>query len=294
MTDAAADTGLSQRKYQDQIRISVVIPYFNAHRTIERAVLSVCKQSLRPSDVIIVDDGSEIPIQEWQHKLDELCNAADIVLQVIRKEKNCGPSAARNQGWDRSTADVIAFLDADDEWHPSKLEICARVLEAKRCVAVYHCDQRLSRELPPGDTSGLRNVDEFTVSEVPTWKWLLRNQAVTPAVVVKRSLPERFDSATRYCEDHDLWIRISDRCGPFIAIQGPSLVRLGRTPMTKGGLSGQRLRMRIGEMRMFWKFCTFRSERFLLLLPLFGLSIVKHAVGVARLLPFHHSETNGG
>jgi D-inositol-3-phosphate glycosyltransferase len=95
--------------------VTVVIPFFNGHGTILRVLRSIDRQTLRPAEVIIVDDGSdEAP------PLGAL--ATDLPLRIIRHETNRGIAAARNTGIRAASHDWIAFIDHDDEWMPHKLE----------------------------------------------------------------------------------------------------------------------------------------------------------------------------
>ncbi len=98
-----------------QIKISVVIPCFNAEKFIGEAIESVLSQTYPPYEVIVVDDGS-------------IDNSADVVrsfgdrVKLIQQE-NKGRVEARKVGFKYATGDWIALLDADDYWHSKKLEI---------------------------------------------------------------------------------------------------------------------------------------------------------------------------
>jgi glycosyltransferase involved in cell wall biosynthesis len=94
--------------------VSVVIPAWRAADTIARAVRSVLDQSVPVLEVLVIDDGSpdDIPAA--------LAGLPDTV-RVIR-QSNAGASAARNRGLDEARGEWVAFLDADDEWLPGRLE----------------------------------------------------------------------------------------------------------------------------------------------------------------------------
>lgn len=104
--------------------VSVVIPAYNAAATLPTTLCSVQAQTLRDIEILVVDDGSTDETAE----IAEAAAALDTRVRVIRQE-NAGVAGARNAGVAVSTARWIAPLDADDLWHPEKLE---RQLRAAR------------------------------------------------------------------------------------------------------------------------------------------------------------------
>jgi len=93
--------------------ISVVIPAFNAARFISDALESVLAQSVRTDEVLVVDDGSVDQTREVAGRFRG--------VQVLTTA-HAGVSHARNHGVRCSSGSWIAFLDADDTWHPDKLK----------------------------------------------------------------------------------------------------------------------------------------------------------------------------
>ncbi|QCN97414.1 glycosyltransferase family 2 protein (plasmid) [Azospirillum argentinense] len=97
-------------------KISVVIPCYNAERTIGETLASAAMQTLRAIEIIVVDDGSSD-------------RTAEIVTEfamtdrrvILHRQVNRGVSAARNRGVALSRAPIVAFLDADDLWLPDAL-----------------------------------------------------------------------------------------------------------------------------------------------------------------------------
>jgi GT2 family glycosyltransferase len=95
--------------------ISTIIPAYNRHAELQRAVGSALRQTIACREVIVIDDGSVPPIAG----VGEL---ADPRVRIIRRDYNRGAAAARNLGISAARAGILAFLDSDDVWHPSKLE----------------------------------------------------------------------------------------------------------------------------------------------------------------------------
>ncbi|MFC1452059.1 glycosyltransferase family 2 protein [Verrucomicrobiota bacterium] len=93
--------------------VSCIVPAFNAERFLGEAVDSILGQTYRPIEVIVVDDGST------DRTADVASGYGDQIVYV--RQLNAGPAAARNEGLTRAKGAYVAFLDADDLWHPEKL-----------------------------------------------------------------------------------------------------------------------------------------------------------------------------
>jgi len=100
----------------DDYLVSVVIPAFNASDTISEAVESVLQQTYRNLEIVVVDDGStdgtSALVQHYQKR--------DARVRLIQKP-NAGVASARNAGIRSSLGAFVAFIDADDLWHPTKI-----------------------------------------------------------------------------------------------------------------------------------------------------------------------------
>lgn len=97
------------------IQFSVVIPLYNKEKHINRAINSVLNQRFQAAEIVIVDDGSTDNSANEVQKF-----KGDRRIRLIR-QNNFGVSAARNKGVSEASYEMIAFLDADDEWKPDFL-----------------------------------------------------------------------------------------------------------------------------------------------------------------------------
>jgi glycosyltransferase involved in cell wall biosynthesis len=97
--------------------VSVVIPAYNAAATLDETLQSVRSQTHRALEIIVVDDGST----DDTRAIAERHAAVDNRVQVFTQD-NAGVAAARNAGWRRARSHLIAFVDADDLWAPTKIE----------------------------------------------------------------------------------------------------------------------------------------------------------------------------
>ena len=121
-------------RYSMNMEISVVIPLYNASKTIVSTINSVLEQSYKVSEIVLINDGS-------------IDNSSDIVRDVFKEyldqnfivlidKRNEGPSAARNIGVKIAKHEWIAFLDSDDQWVYSKIAEQIEVLKGNTNIDV--------------------------------------------------------------------------------------------------------------------------------------------------------------
>ena len=110
-----------KKQMDERFRVSVIIPVHNGETHIQEAVTSVLKQSYKPYEVIVVDDGS---IDQTASIIKGLEGNVKYIYQ-----DNNGTAAARNKGIEAAEGEYIAFMDADDLWVTHKLEIQKKELE---------------------------------------------------------------------------------------------------------------------------------------------------------------------
>ena len=185
---------------------SAVIPAHDAEPFIGRALRSALAQDGVSLEVIVVDDGST-------DRTAELAAAWDGPVRVIG-QANAGVAAARNRGIREARGELIAFLDADDEWLPGHLARARAVLrdtDLQWYSAAYlrqHRDGRVVEQRP--DERLLRDGDWF-----PDYFAICRNWInITDTMVIRREVFEEvgvFDTGLRRGEDLDLWFRIGLR-----------------------------------------------------------------------------------
>jgi glycosyltransferase involved in cell wall biosynthesis len=99
-------------------RVSVIMPVFNAARFLHASIASVRAQSLDDWELIAVDDGSSDESLSILHRV----AASDSRIKVLTTGGNLGAGGARNRAMDAAQGRWLAFLDADDLWHPDKLD----------------------------------------------------------------------------------------------------------------------------------------------------------------------------
>ncbi len=102
--------------------ISIIIPYYNKINTIQRSVDNVKNQTYTKWELIIIDDSSDIP-------LNEIVQSDDKRIQLLYNKQNLGPGPTRQKGLDIAKGEYVAFLDADDWWSPDFLSRSLSELE---------------------------------------------------------------------------------------------------------------------------------------------------------------------
>ena len=115
------------------MKVSVIIPTFNRFNLISRAIDSVLSQTIKPFEIIVVDDGSSDNTSTF------IKNNYKSVKLI--KQKNLGVSKARNVGIKNSSGDWIALLDSDDEWKKNKLEVQIKSLSEYDYYSVCHTNE---------------------------------------------------------------------------------------------------------------------------------------------------------
>lgn len=193
----------------DKPLVSVIIPTFNRAGIIGKAIQSVFDQTYTNTEIIVVDDGSA---DETPEVLAKYGNH----IRVFR-QANAGPSAARNRGVDAAQGEVVAFLDSDDAWLPTKLarqvELLRRAGPEIPCCLSNIC---LSHSPYGKETSfALANLHPKLPEgvwsnplEILLTRFILFNQAIA----VRRDALRRvgaFNPKLRLLEDYDLALRLA-------------------------------------------------------------------------------------
>lgn len=222
--------------------VSVIIPCYRCDQTIDRAVDSIVMQTMRPMEVIMVDDGNDGTTQKAIEQISKKAGD-DICIKIVRLERNSGSATARNEGWNRATQPYIAFLDADDSWHPRKIELQYKWMAANASVMLTgHGIMVLKKPLPFH-----QEISYFNAKRVNKIKLLLANRFPTPTVMCRRDVPFRFTSGKRYSEDYLLWLSMALHGYPLYHYEKP-LTYLFKAPFGEGGLSSQLWEMQKGQL----------------------------------------------
>ena len=177
--------------------VSIIVPAFNAAKTIAETLKSTEAQEFQDFEVIVVDDGS-----------------TDATVEVVRREfsdvrvieqENAGPAAARNHGAAEARGEWLAFLDADDTWLPWRLSLQLEAAKRQPEIGMW-CAETIGMS----DTVSSTPENSAGTVGLTLRDFAVSNPVSTTTVLLRRSLFEQengFDTQFRGPEDYDLWMR---------------------------------------------------------------------------------------
>lgn len=181
------------------ISVSVVVPCFNALETLKRSLLSISSQTSLPCEVILVDDGSDTPIEPL---LRDVIGTMPFPVRVLR-QMNRGAPAARNAGIKLANGKYIAFLDADDVWLPAKLQVQFDIMEREGLILTGHGYAFDANTLP---CEGSTDSTGVQVRQINKWRFAYGNPFFTPTVMVRKDQFTGFDERFRRVDDYKAWL----------------------------------------------------------------------------------------
>ena len=200
----------------ETVRVSVVIPAFNAEATIERAIASVCRQTEKRLEIIVVDDASS----DRTPAIVAETAKSDPRIRLLRQPANAGPAAARNRGIAAAKGEWIALLDADDSYLPERL---AKLLDlADRVgadmvadnILLCHADDQTEGDamIPPALLSQVTELTtaEFIARNVGSPKMPRVSYGFLKPLLRADFLREKqitYDERNRFAEDFMLYVR---------------------------------------------------------------------------------------
>jgi glycosyltransferase involved in cell wall biosynthesis len=183
---------------------SVVTPAYNAEAFVGEAIASALAQTYRPLEIIVVNDGSTDATAEV---------LAGFGSQItVLEQENAGPSRARNRGVAAARGEVVAFLDADDLWEPTRIARCVELLDGRPDLGMIVADAFLIEGgvRTPHRVYRDRYPAPFPEPDRQLYAVAQQNFFLS-SVLVRRSLFEAaggFDESLWRSEDYDLWMRL--------------------------------------------------------------------------------------
>ncbi len=205
--------------------ISVVIPAFNAEKTILETIKSAQKQSFQDFEIIIINDGST------DNTVSLVKNISDSRIKVFSYE-NGGLSVARNRGISRAVGDYIAFLDADDLWTSDKLELQLKALQQHpKAGLAYSWTYFMDEQKQTVHLDRPLYFEGDVHADLLVWNFLAHGSNPLIRKDAINSVGE-FNPAVSGAADWDYWLRVAEKW-EFTVVRKPQIFyRLSSTSMS--------------------------------------------------------------
>lgn len=224
--------------------ISVIIPLYNAEKTIITALDSVNNQTVGAEifEIFVINDGStdgsKLVVEKYISENPEL----NITLF---SQENEGVSAARNAGLRICKGEYIAFLDADDEWYSEKTSLQLQIFKNYPNIDFLSCKRKNHQIQYPYKV--VENLAEVTFR-----KLLFRNETQPSTVLFRGKILKTtgyFDKNQRYAEDVNYWLKISQNNKMYILNEELVLAGGGKRTFGFSGLSANLKEMHLGFIK---------------------------------------------
>lgn len=214
----------------DHPSVTVIIPAFNPEPSwLQDAIESAVGQDPSPLEVLVIDDGSRIPVVPDPHPL----------VRVVRQE-NGGVASARNRGLDLARGEMVAFLDQDDQWLPGKLSAQLDGMTTGVGLSATAFDIVIDGARSPG-----------WGGPAESYRHLLGgNPLAASTVMVRRDVLRAvggFRVGMAGATDWDAWLRVA-QVSPTTYVQQPLMLYRVHEQMT----SGNYRQMWRASMRVLW------------------------------------------
>lgn len=191
--------------------VSIVMPAFNADRFIAHAIDSVLAQTYRNWELLIVDDGST----DRTHSTCQRYAAQDDRIRVLSTNGRQGPGAARNTAITVANGEFIAFLDADDTWHPEKL--------SRQVALMRQSGSHLTATAYYAINDAGEHLGNIPVPHRLTYRDLLKGNRIgcLTAMYNQRTLGKVYMPADARHEDYLTWLGILRHGGYALGLNEP-------------------------------------------------------------------------
>lgn len=215
--------------------VSIIMPAYNAEKTIIDSINSVLKQDFKSFNLYVINDASQDKTKEI------ILSFNDSRIIYLENDKNSGVAESRNKGLKNANGKYIAFLDSDDLWLPNKLSSQLKLLNEGWDVV---CSNYTTF-----DSSGIKSLR--TASEVIKYSDMLKSNFVgnLTGVYNRENLGVFFQKNIGH-EDYVMWLQIIQKSRHAFCIQEP----LAKYRLSDDSLSGNKLKA------ITWQWSIYRNE----------------------------------
>lgn len=223
--------------------VSVIMPIKNRFDLARTALLSVVNQTVRPNQIVLIDDGSDVCVLSALAAEIAYAKSQCVIVSVLVNQVSIGVSASRNKGIKCATEEYIAFCDSDDYWIPQKLEFVMELINKYNANVVVHSfawivgRHWMFRLIKSGAT--------FYISRY--WLAVIFFLNVSCCVISKDCINDGFRLELSHHEDLDFFLTISEN-NRILFVNFPFMC-MGRAPGSAGGLTSNSLKMAEGAIK---------------------------------------------
>lgn len=254
---------ISRNTFEDSMKdyglVSVIMPAYNSEAFISEAIQSVIDQTYPNWELLVIDDASSDSTLKIIQKYSETDNR----IRIFNNSVNKGTCQTRNKGTEGATGDFIAFLDADDQWKPEKLQKQLEILSHQNIAACFSSYDLISEN---GESLNKR-VEALPVL---TYEKLLKANYVgnLTGVYSAKVLGKIYCPEIRKRQDWALWLKVIEEGGPMEGIRES----LANYRIRKNSISNNKLEMLkynfmiynqvldYGYLRSIWRILIFLNE----------------------------------
>ena len=199
--------------------VSVIITTYK--RPIEvllRAIKSVLRQSYSNYELLIVNDNPE-DLEGQAQIINIIKDLNDKRIKYLTYESNQGSNYARNYGLYNSKGAYVAFLDDDDEWFPSKLEMQVNIMKENPQVGLVSCGFFISDGNKVIGEKKPEPLYDYSIDNLIVYNYI----AGTSFPLLRKSVIDEvggFDTQMVSCQEYELWLRMREVC-EFATVKNP-------------------------------------------------------------------------
>ncbi|QHJ00162.1 glycosyltransferase [Xylophilus rhododendri] len=227
---------------EEPLTISVVMPVKDRFDLAEISIRAVLNQTSAITQIIIVDDSSAVPVEEYFSALIKDIRTKGVEVICLRNELNQGVSASRNRGVQCSTGAVVCFCDSDDFWIPHKVAHVRHVFMEPEVILHYHAFTWFC-----GTLKIFSILPRARLQRLPKALMVIFSFLNPSCLSIRReAFAEGFDESMRYHEDLDFVLRKSLQI-PVHFSNFPLMI-MGRPPGSQGGATENGRAMRLGAI----------------------------------------------
>lgn len=263
-----------------RLSVSIIVPSYNRADLLPRAIDSLLHQTLRPNQIIVVNDAST------DNTAKILAPYRDEIM-VLNHPVNLGLSSARNTGLQHASGDVISLLDSDDILLPTSIEKRLSLLESLPDISVVYSDVMLVDEQAKVIARFTDVVPPPRPSDNAFQVLTLYNIMPVHGFMFRRSCLDKvgtFDTQLRQLEDYDFWLRMAshfrfqylDEPLAYYYIHSNMMTKMERPEMRQAWLTVHR---RIFDMAAFSDLSPYQQSR----------AYATHGTGCAQLGAIHQA-----